>query len=283
MQTVTHVFSAVGASGQLGVGKGNSILYRVVLSSDWDGTVVLRKTTNTGQSYSDVVTITTADSTGTVLVETEPYAIYKFFCTVFTAGTATISLNSLNDTGTARDVFGVAAIASGVTPVEKWDGIAIHKTQLQLSSVPVSVTSVTSGAGVGGTKIYTFPTGRILMLGCMADLSIQIATADQAAFTDATPEGDVGIGTLAPANADALGTDATDDNFATATTFVMSAYADASVQCPSEASLQIDGTSTAVPMFVNMLVDAVDIDDGTTSTVYASGIVTCYWINLGDF
>ena len=34
---------------------------------------------------------------------------------------------------------------------------------------------------------------------------------------------------------------------------------------------------------VNALVDAADIDDDTTSTVYVSGTVAITWINLGDF
>ena len=75
----------------------------------------------------------------------------------------------------------------------------------------------------------------------MADLSLAVASAKQADFTDATPEGDAGIGSVAPENADALGTDATDDDFATATAFTMSAFA-ATVDCPSEASLQFEVT-----------------------------------------
>lgn len=256
------------------------MLYRVDLSADWDGTLVLRKTTDGGMSYTTVATITT-DITGSSEEATED-ANYSFNCSVFTAGTADITLADLTATGTARELAGVPSVST-VTAEESFDGIGLRKTILRLSSVPVSVTSVTTGAGVGGTKIYDFPAGRLLVLGCMADLSLQIAAADQAAFTDATPEGDVGIGTVAPANADAFGTDATDDDFATGTAFVMAAYADASVQCPSENSLQKDGTSTAIDMYLNMLVDAVDIDDSTTTTVYASGIVTFYWINLGDF
>lgn len=280
MQSVTKQFTATGASSEVLVKKGESMLYRVDLSADWNGTLVLRKTTNGGITYTTVATIT-ADKTGSVIKETED-ANYSFYCSAFTAGTADITLADLEATGTAREGAGVVPLST-VTAEEAFDGVALRKTTLRLASVPVSVVSVTTGAGVGGTKIYDFPAGRLLMFGCMADLSLQIAEADQAAFTDATPEGDVGIGTVAPANADAFGTDATDDDFATGAAFVMDAYADASVQCPSENSLQKDGTSTAIDMYLNMLVDAADIDNDVTTTVYVSGLVTFYWINLGDF
>src|SRR3972149_7532943 len=279
MYNITKTFSATGESAEVMGRKGKSLLYRVDLSSDWDGTLVLRKTSDAGATYTTVATFAT-DATATVIEAAED-ANYQFYCSVFTAGTAACTLADINDIGIAKDVSGIASITT-VTAYEQWDGFSIRKTRLQLASVPVTVVSVTTGAGVGGTKIYDLPEGRILMLGCMADLSIEIATAKQADFTDATPEGDIGIGTVAPANADALGTDATDDDFSTAAAFTMAAYADASVQCPSEVSLQVNGVSTPIDMYLNVLVDAADIDNDATTEVLVSGIIQFYWINLGD-
>lgn len=164
-------------------------------------------------------------------------------------------------------------------------GGGMVKTVLKLTNTPVTVTSVTTGNGVGGTTIYTLPEGLIRSLGGTADLAISIATADQADFTDATPEGDLGIGTLAPANADALGTDATDDNICTAAAFTMASYADSDVKLTNDVSsvLALDGTGgSPVNIVLTALVDAADIDDGTTSTVYVSGTVTLLWANTGD-
>jgi hypothetical protein len=158
----------------------------------------------------------------------------------------------------------------------------VHRSILRLTAVPITIEVTTTANGVGGTTIYTLPQGRIQFLGCMADLSITVAAADQADFTDATPAGDVAVGTLAPANDDALGTDATDDNLATSTALTMAAYT-ALVQCPSEAVLQFDGTSTAPNVVANALIDAADIDDGVTTTVYVSGVIVLSWMNLGDF
>lgn len=167
-----------------------------------------------------------------------------------------------------------------VTVVEEGDGVN-HKTTFTLTATPLSVVSVTTGNGVGGIKIYDMPEGYIKVTGCTSDLSLGVTT--QADFTDGTPEGQVAIGTLAPANADALGTDATDDNIGTATDFTMTAYVDADVNIPPEADLLFDGTSTAMDVIVNGLVDAADIDDDTTTNLEVTGTVTLTWINLGDF
>lgn len=193
------------------------------------------------------------------------------------SGTAWVDANG----GTAAARGDGAKNGATVSVAETGDG-AIHKTVLTLASTPVSIVSVTTGAGVGGTKIYDFPAGRILILGCMAALSLAVAEADEEDYTDGTPEGQIGIGTVAPANADALGTDATDDNLATAADFTMTDFVDASVNCVSEPSIQIDGTSQAVDAYVNALVDAGDIDDDTTTPLLVSGTVTIHWLNLGD-
>lgn len=157
-----------------------------------------------------------------------------------------------------------------------------HTTTITLTNLVVSVVSVTTGNGVGGTKIFDFPEGRISFLGGSFIGSISIAAAKQADFTDATPEGDIGIGTVAPANADAFGTDATDDDFCTGAAFLMAAYADSDVRCASEPSAFFDGTTTPKDAYVNVLVDAADIDDGVTTEVLINGTVTLNWVFLGD-
>lgn len=176
---------------------------------------------------------------------------------------------------------GVLEAVTGLS-VENHGAGPFCRTVFTLVDMPISVVSVTTGNGVGGTQLYTFPAGRIIHFGSMANLSVRVATAKQADFTDATPEGDLGLGTLAPANADALGTDATDDNFATAAGFTMSSYADTSVVLPSEATAHYDGTGTAIPLFLNALVDAADIDNDVTTEILVSGTITVTWTNLGD-
>lgn len=179
-------------------------------------------------------------------------------------------------------VAGAGTPANGATAVE-YGNEACHKTVITLSSVALPIVSVSTANGVGGLKIYDMPEGHIKILGGSAKLSISVATANQADFTDGTPEGDLGIGTVAPANADALGTDATDDNICTATAFTMSSYADSSVNLPPESDSLLDGSTTPVDIYLNGLVDAADIDDDVSSEILVSGTVTLVWQQLGDY
>lgn len=157
----------------------------------------------------------------------------------------------------------------------------VRKTTLTLTDVEVALSAVSTARGFGGTKIYEFPEGRILFLGCMAALTISVPTADQADFA-ATPEGDVGIGSVIAANADAIGTDATDDDFATGVAFDMAAGFTDDIVLQSEPVGQFNGTATPVDVNVNVIVDAADIDDDSSPSVTVTGTVVLHWINLGD-
>lgn len=276
--SITKTFSAVGSTDEMHIKVGESLLYRFDALASWDGTVRLRKTTDGGHSYETIGTFTATDEDGATLIATED-ANYSFQCTVFTAGTAAVTLTNLGTEAVANESAGTQS-ATTCTVEEVGDGV-LKKTILRLASVPISVAVVTTGNGVGGTELYGFPLGQINMLGCIASLSCVIAAGDQADFTDATPAGDIAVGTLAPANADGLGTDATDDDFATAVALTMAAYSSSS-QLISEPQLLMDGTSTAKNLFVNLLIDAADIDDGVTTTVYVSGVIVVTWLNLGD-
>lgn len=178
---------------------------------------------------------------------------------------------------------GIGAKAGATVTVKESVFGAFHTTVLTLSSTPVEVVSVTTGNGVGGTKVYDFPEGHLAVLGCVGNLSIAVAEDEQDNFTDNAPEGDIGIGTAAPANADGLGTDATDDDLGTATAFTMATFEDASVVIPPDAIAKFDGSGTAKDAFVNVLVDSGDIDDGVTTEVLVSGTITFNWVNLGDY
>ena len=237
-----------------------------------------------------VARTTIAVSTTTVL---GPYASPKSYTLQSDLGLITktvansLDFNSELFDSTAHTVGTPMLTTSGVgtkagatvTVVEQGDGVN-HKTILTLTATPLTVISVTTGAGVGGVKIYDMPEGYIKIMGCVSDLSIGVTT--EADFTDSTPQGDVGIGTLAPANADGLGTDATDDNLGTATAFTMTAFV-ATADVPPEADLAFDGTATAMDILVNALVDAADIDDATTTDLEVTGTITINWINMGDF
>lgn len=276
---ITKAFTGSGLGGALSLAPGESAAYSA--AGEFTGFVFLEESTSPLTGWKAVAG-GTADTefSGLATNDTNGRKWYRFRAadtdgdTAFT-GTAVATLSE------GKSVAGGAPNGSTVSARELGEGL-IRKTVLTLAATPVSVVSVGAGRGVGGTKIYGFPKGRILVLGTMATLEVLVAAAKQADFTDATPEGDIGIGSVAPADNDALGTDATDDDMATSTPFTMDAYA-AEAQIPSEAYLQFDGTITPVDVLVNVAVDAADIDNDITTQVLVSGTVTLYWMNLGEF
>ncbi len=180
---------------------------------------------------------------------------------------------------------GVGAVAgSGVSLVEKGSGL-LHQTVFTLASViiPTATTGDTQ-IGVGGIKIYDFPAGAILRLGCQADLSSLVVAADQSKLIDGATPWKIGFGSIIPANQDALGTDAADDDWGTAVQANNSAHIDADIEVVSEAvGIHADGT-----LDLNMSADIPDAEitdtgGAVTIGIEISGTVTVTWIPLGLF
>lgn len=279
----------------------------LTITGTFSATLVLEKSDNNGVAWETVEQFTTTQAAKTYYADFggSRQGMFRVRCSAYTSGTAVAqlkdvvtTLNSVKNPVTGKDIYkitdqglvfvdgpltedGVGSTAVSTVEVREEGNAALHRTEITLTNCPVSVVSVTTGNGVGGTTIYDFPEGYIHIHGATANLSVGVET--QADFTDGTPEGDIGIGTLAPANADALGTDATDDNICTATAFTMTDYVDSSVTLPPEASANYDGTSTAVNLVLTALVDAADIDDDTTTNLLVSGTVVVLWSNLGDY
>lgn len=297
--SVSNSFTAAGAGTSIFAYKGDQLSYSV--SGTFVGTVIIERSDNNAASWVEVNRFTAAASGGMeVDFGGSNSGLYRFNCVAFTSGTIVCSISDvdtivaswknskgetlleINEQGvsTYKNNDGVGAVNGATVTVQELGNGVMNKTVLTLVNTPVSIVSVTTGAGVGGTKIYDFPAGYIQIHGGTANLTLGAET--EADFTDGTPEGDIGVGTVAPANADAFGTDATDDNILTGAAIAMTDYAD-SVTLAPEASLNIDGTSTAVDLYVNALIDAADIDDDTTTNLLVSGTITILWSNLGDY
>lgn len=315
MASLTGTFSAKGNTADLVLRPNESM--EVILTKSGSGEFSIVLDDRIGAAYVPLATFT-ADTAGTTYVNNTRNEKYlRLTCHEVTGGTSVaysladvagddLSTPVLNAAGeavfkvtdagiesdgtvTAANVSlsgnlltsaNVGTAGTGVTAVEH--GFAgIHQTVLTLTDVALPIVSVTTGAGVGGVTLYTMPEGYIYTLGCVAALTWAIPTAEQGDFTDATPEGQMGIGTLAPANADALGTDATDDNLATAAD-ITGADFEGAVNLASEAPLAYDGSETAMPIVLTGLIDAGDIDDDATTSINVSGTVTLTYINRGD-
>lgn len=172
-----------------------------------------------------------------------------------------------------------AANGTGVSVVENGDGV-VHKTVITLANHAVALADEAGVVAYGGSKIYDMPAGAIYFLGATADLDMTKSSAG----VNADWDGDFGIGTVTASNNATLAT--TEQNIipTTATPQASAGATTANGQSTSTENAVVDGTSTAVDVYLNFLVDDADHDVTTTAcNLIANGTITIHWINLGDY
>jgi len=173
-----------------------------------------------------------------------------------------------------NEAVGVTA-AAGVTAVETPTALPIHKTVLSLEDVSVTVAN-TTGVSFGGTKIHDMPEGRILILGAvLGGVTVDLSSATN---LDAADGGDISVGTTVAGDGTLSGTDV---NIIPSTS--IDPLSGGITGAALAASAQLDGTSAAVDVYLNMLIDDADVGDTDSDVVLISGTLTLVWVNLGDF
>jgi len=178
------------------------------------------------------------------------------------------------------DYDGQGTVAgTGVSSREYGIG-AIRKTVFTFTDAEVTMADEAGVVAYGGLKIYDMPAGAILFFGATADLDVTLT----AAGINADWDGDFGIGTVTASNNATLAT--TEQNIlpTTATPQASGSATTANGQSTATENAVIDGTSTAVDVYVNFLVDDADHDITSTPTnLVLNGTVTILWVNLGDY
>jgi len=165
---------------------------------------------------------------------------------------------------------------TGLSAIDTFDGI-VHQSVLTLTDV---AQAVTNGTEYQGTKLFDFPAGNILVLGCVASIA-QKTTSALASTLNAGSTGALSIGSAAASSTTLNGTMA---NFLTSTAFTSSAtinVAGTVVGGVLAAPLNLDGTTTAADMYINTAyATTTDVDGNATQTL--TGTITLTWLNLGD-
>jgi hypothetical protein len=172
-----------------------------------------------------------------------------------------------------------AAAGTGVGVQEIGTG-AFRKTILTLKNTPVVMADNAGVTAFGSLKVYDFPAGELYVLGAHADVVI---TKTSGGVID-TWDGDIGLGTVA-ANNTATPLATTEQNILpnTATPQAVAGVSTTKGVTITTAVGMLDGTSTAVDAFLNVLVDDTDHDVTTTPcNLIFNGTVTIFWVNLGD-
>ena len=179
--------------------------------------------------------------------------------------------------GVVATADGVGAVAHSSVTAEECGCGAVHHTQLTLSGSPVLMLVEAVTVGWGSLKLYDMPAGAIQFLGAVANLTVERFGTE----ISATFDGDFGIGTVAADNDASLAT--TEQNIipTTATPQAVAGATTAKGQSTAAESIVVKGTTTAVDVYLNLLVDIADISDADGLTV--NGTIDLFWINLGDY
>jgi hypothetical protein len=172
---------------------------------------------------------------------------------------------------------GTVASVAGLSVYHKQSGI-VNQTVFTLDNV---AQAVVNGTEYQGTKLFDFPAGRIQILGAIATIA-QKTTSVLASTLNASVTGAVAVGSAAASNVSLTSTMV---NIIPSTAFTSSAtinVAGTAVSAPLGATTQLDGTSTAVPVYINTAYATTgDVDADATQTL--TGTITITWINLGEY
>lgn len=155
--------------------------------------------------------------------------------------------------------------------------VGVNKTTVKLDAT-LALTDEAGVVAYTGRKVFTFPTGNIMILGATLDATVE---AD-AAGVNADFDGDVGVGVVTASNNATLAS--TEQNIIPTTAIPQAVDSASTLQATSTASVIVDGTGTPVPVYLNILVDDADHDVTSTPTnLDVDGDLTIYWVNLGSY
>lgn len=182
--------------------------------------------------------------------------------------------------GVGAAVVPGAAAGTGVVAAE--DRKAVNRTILTITDLTVAAIDEAGVTAYLSQKIYDFPEGAVLILGATVNLAITKSSAG----VNADWDGDIGLGSVA-ANNDATPLATTEQNIVPNTATpqaVAGVVASAHAQSTATENAVIDGTATAVDVYLNLLIDDADQDVTTTPcNMIFNGTITLTWVNLGDY
>jgi hypothetical protein len=153
-----------------------------------------------------------------------------------------------------------------------------YQLTFTLDNVPQAVVN---GTEYQGTQLYTFPEGRIFVLGVLPRLQ-QKTTSVLASTLNASSTGAIALGTVTASNVSLTGTMV---DLLPSTASLSSAtinVAGTAVTAALAAAAQFDGTASAKKMFLNTAyATTTDVDADATQTI--SGTITLTYDWLGDY
>lgn len=190
-------------------------------------------------------------------------------------------IRALENAVTGAGTAGSDSVAGSTVTVSEAGAGVVHQTTITLTSAVFALTDEAGVVAYSGVKLYDMPAGQIVFLGAVADLAVTKSSAG----VNADWDGDVGLGTTTAGNNNALAT--TEQNLIPTTATPQAVAGVTTADCKSTsteiAPAVIDGTTTAMDVYLNFLVDDADHDvTGTAANLLVTGTVKITWINTGD-
>lgn len=180
-----------------------------------------------------------------------------------------------------KDAVAFFTNAGGGTPAGA--GVSGNKGQgyvtetIRFLNTPLPLIDTAATVARCALKFFDFPEGQIEISGC----TVNLALTKSAAGVNDDWDGDFSVGTVAAA-ADATLT-STEANIVATTATPQAVAGATTAKGIAAATVRLDGTTTPVDLYLNVLVDDADQDVTTTPTnLIANGTITVTYANLGD-
>lgn len=189
---------------------------------------------------------------------------------------ANIKAPAVFDVDSAGSGAGVVSAAlNGIVTVVEHGDESLHQTVLTLTDVPQTVVN---GVEYQGTLLYSFPKGRMVVLGVTASLA-QKTTSTIASTLHSASVGALSLGT---ATASSVTLASTMADFLASTAFASSTAINTAGTAVGGllATTSFDGHTTAKNLYLNTAY-ATTADVAADATQTVSGTITVTWVNLG--
>lgn len=169
-----------------------------------------------------------------------------------------------------------ASVTAGVTSVTREP--RTYTTTFTLSGVAVSLVDATTAGAHGSIQLVDFAQGNIRFLGATSNIALVAGAGITAGGALVC-----GVGSAVAAN-DNAALSGTEQNVipSTSVTLTSSAGTFAGESTGTEGAITLDGTGTAVDLFLNIVATDAHTTGSGPFTVTCTGTITVTWTDLGD-
>lgn len=267
-------------SGYVSLPAGSLAVFTARSAVDWRVTIVPQGITATAAQLNAtaVTTAGTAEASKTAVLGTNK--------NLDVLAVADLKLGAGAGTSVTADATQLNSCDANVGTVSGTGAVAVETgfgnfktTTITFTDTPVVLADEAGVIAYGSLKVYTCPQGYVYVQSALTN----VALTKSSAGVNVDWDGDFGVGTAACGNDNDL--TGTEQNLIPKTATPQAAAGATTMDGVSTATEHAiyDGTSTALPVYVNILVDDADHDvTSTPCNLILNGTLVFNWIFMGD-